>query len=49
MEKYPFRVGFNWWLFILSGIVILVISAITISYNTLVIARTNPAISVKYE
>ena len=49
MEKYPFKVGFNWWLFALSGILILLISAITISYNTLAIARTNPAESINYE
>jgi putative ABC transport system permease protein len=49
MEKYPFRVGFNWWLFILSGGLILLVSAITISYNTLAIARTNPAESINYE
>jgi putative ABC transport system permease protein len=49
LEKYPYKVGFNWWLFILSGFVIFVISAITISYNTMVIALTNPAKSLKYE
>jgi putative ABC transport system permease protein len=49
MEKYPFKVGFNWWLFGLSGILILIISAITISYNTMAIAQTNPAESINYE
>jgi putative ABC transport system permease protein len=49
LEKYPFRVGFSWWLFLLSGLLIIIISALTISYNTLVIARTNPAKSLKYE
>jgi len=49
MEKYPFKVGFNWWLFGLSGTLILIISAMTISYNTLAIARTNPAESINYE
>ncbi len=49
LEKYPFRVGFSWWLFILAGVIILVISAITISYNAMIIAHTNPARSLKYE
>ena len=49
MEKYPFKVGFSWWLFGLSGILILLISAITIGYNTMVIAHTNPAESINYE
>jgi len=49
LEKFPFKVDFSWVLFILSGLIILVISAITISYNTMVIAHTNPAKSIKYE
>jgi putative ABC transport system permease protein len=49
LEKYPFKAGFNWWLFLLSGVLIFIISALTISYNTLVIAHTNPAESIKYE
>jgi len=49
LQKYPFKVGFSWWLFALSGFVIFVISALTISYNTMAIARTNPAESIKYE
>jgi putative ABC transport system permease protein len=49
LEKYPYSAGFSWWLFLLSGIVIFVISALTISYNVMSIAHTNPAKSLKYE
>lgn len=49
LEKYPDKVGFNWWLFVLSGFVIIVISGLTIGYNTIAIAHTNPAKSLKYE
>ena len=49
LEKYPYKVGFSWWLFLLSGFVIFVISALTIGYNVMVIAHTNPARSLKYE
>jgi putative ABC transport system permease protein len=49
LEKYPFRIEFSWWLFLLSGLIIIMISALTISYNTIVIAHTNPARSIKYE
>jgi putative ABC transport system permease protein len=49
LEKFPYRVEFNWWLFVLSGVFIFLISALTISYNTLVVAHTNPAHSLKYE
>jgi putative ABC transport system permease protein len=49
LEKYPYKAGFSWWLFLLSGIVIFVISALTIGYNAMAIAHTNPAKSLKYE
>ena len=49
LEKYPFRVAFSWTQFILSGILIIAISALTIGYNTLTISRTNPSESLKYE
>jgi putative ABC transport system permease protein len=49
LAKYPFRVNFSWWLFLLSGLLILLISAITISYNAMAISHTNPARSLKYE
>jgi len=49
LEKYPDKVGFSWWLFILSAFVIFVISALTIGYNSVAIAHTNPAKSLKYE
>jgi putative ABC transport system permease protein len=49
LEKYPYKVGFSWWYFLLSGIVILAISALTIGYNVMAIAHTNPARSLKYE
>jgi putative ABC transport system permease protein len=49
LEKYPFHLDFSWGLFLLAGLLIMLISALTISYNTVVIARTNPAETVKYE
>jgi len=49
LEKYPNRIEFSWWLFLLSGILIFLISALTISYNTISIAHTDPARSLKYE
>lgn len=49
LEKYPNRVDFSWWLFLLSGLLIFLISAITISYNTISIAQSDPARSLRYE
>jgi putative ABC transport system permease protein len=49
LQKFPFRIEFSWGLFLLSGLAIMVISALTISYHTITIARSNPAESIKYE
>jgi putative ABC transport system permease protein len=49
LVKFPNRVVFNWWIYLLEGFVILIISALTISYNTFVIAGMNPSKSLKYE
>jgi putative ABC transport system permease protein len=49
LAKYPDRIAFSWWFFLISGLIILFIAALTIGYNTLAIARTNPAYSLKYE
>ncbi len=49
LAKYPFRVGFSWWFFLLAGFMIMLISAITIGYGTIMIANTNPARSLKHE
>jgi putative ABC transport system permease protein len=47
MEKFAYQAGFSWWLFALSGILILIIAALAISYNVIIIARTNPAQSLR--
>jgi putative ABC transport system permease protein len=49
LEKYPYKVGFSWWLFFFSGFVVFLIAALTISYNVMSIAQTNPARSLKHE
>lgn len=47
MEKFACQAGFSWWIFLLSGLLILFISALAISYNVVLITRTNPASSLK--
>lgn len=46
-EKFAYRSGFSWPVFILSSLIIIVISAIAISYNVIFLARTNPAQSLR--
>jgi putative ABC transport system permease protein len=49
LTNYPYRISLQWFLFILPALLILVIAAVTISFQILKTARTNPAKSLKYE
>lgn len=49
LQNFAYRISLSWWLFILGGIAVLTISLLTMSWQTLRAARTNPADSLKYE
>lgn len=53
MEKwlinYPYRIPLEWYLFIIPGCVILAVALLTISFQIIKTARTNPADTLKYE
>ena len=53
MEKwlvnYPYRISLQWFLFIIPAGLILFIALITISFQIIKTARTNPADTLKYE
>jgi putative ABC transport system permease protein len=49
LTNYPYRIPLQWFLFIVPALLILVIAAVTISFQILKTARTNPAKSLKYE
>jgi putative ABC transport system permease protein len=43
------RTEINWISFVLAGLVMLLITAITVSYHTVRSANVNPAESLRYE
>jgi putative ABC transport system permease protein len=47
--NYPYRISLQWFLFIFPALLILIIAAITISFQVLKTAKTNPAKTLKYE
>jgi hypothetical protein len=49
LEFYAYRITIDWWVFILSGGLALLIALFTVSFQTIKAARTNPADSLKYE
>ena len=49
LETYPYRTALSWWIFALAGAGILVITLITVSYQSLKAATMNPVKSLRSE
>ncbi|TKC06503.1 FtsX-like permease family protein [Pedobacter polaris] len=49
LQTFELRTALSWWLFVLTALLILVISVITISWQTYRAAKTNPVDALKYE
>jgi putative ABC transport system permease protein len=49
LQNYPYRTGIGVWIFILTGAITLVIAFLTVSYQSIKVARSNPIDSLRYE
>lgn len=49
MEGFAFRSGISWSVFAWAGLGVLVIALLTVSFQTLKVARTNPVKALRYE
>lgn len=49
LQNYAYRVGIDWWIFLLSGILALLIAFLTVSYQAIKSARSNPVEALRYE
>ncbi|HSD64691.1 MAG TPA: ABC transporter permease [Ignavibacteriaceae bacterium] len=49
LENFAYRINLNIWVFILSGILALLIAVLTVSYQAIKAAITNPVESLRYE
>lgn len=49
LQKYEYRIGLSWWIFAVSGIGILVITLLTVSYQAIKAAIANPVKSLRTE
>ena len=47
--NYPYRISLQWFLFVIPAGLILLIALVTISFQIIKTARTNPADTLKYE
>jgi putative ABC transport system permease protein len=49
LEDFPYRVAISWWVFALAAVVALVIALITVSFQSIKAATTNPVKSLRTE
>ncbi len=49
LNQYEYRIDFSWWVFILAGAVALLLTMLTVSYQTIKAALVNPINSLKSE
>ena len=48
-DNFAYKSTISWWIFALSGLLILIIAWLTISYHTIKAARKNPIEALRYE
>ena len=49
LQNYPYRIEIRWWLFALSGLLVILIALLTVSFNAIKAAITNPVKSLRTE
>jgi len=49
LQDFAFRTDISWWVFALSAAVTILIALITISYQSIKAALTNPGVSLRSE
>ena len=49
LENYAFRIDIGWWLLLVPVLVVLLIALLTVSFQTIKTALTNPVKSLRYE
>jgi putative ABC transport system permease protein len=49
LQDFAYRIGIDWWIFVVAGIVAVLIAFFTISIQTLKAATANPVKSLRSE
>jgi len=49
LESFAFKTVISWWIFVVAGVMVLIISLITVSYKSLKAATRNPVEILRYE
>ncbi|MEO5583280.1 MAG: FtsX-like permease family protein, partial [Saprospiraceae bacterium] len=49
LNKFAYRTEISWWIFPVGGVILMVVTSITLSFNILRAARANPMVSLRSE
>jgi putative ABC transport system permease protein len=49
LEKYPYRIQINWWIFLSAGLLVIFIALLTVSFQAVKAALANPVKSLRSE
>ncbi len=49
LQSYPYRIGIQWWVFASAGLLAMIISLLTVSYQAIRAAIANPVKSLRSE
>ncbi len=49
LQNFAYKTSLSWWIFALAGMVVLLITLLTVSWQTFRAARKNPVEALRYE
>lgn len=49
LRTFAYRISLEWWFFVLGGVLSIVVAFLTVSYQSVKSARTNPVDALRYE
>ena len=49
LSGYGHRIGLHWWIFVIAGLIVALIAVVSVLYQSITTARTNPAEALKKE
>lgn len=49
LQNFAYRISLQWWLFALTGVIVIVIALLTVAYQAIKVALANPARSLRSE
>jgi len=49
LQNFACRIGMSWWIFALAGIMVMMITMLTVGFQSYKVARKNPVVALRYE